>query len=98
MSTFEFTATNGIKFVSRRIDRGMRYGLDNCILHDKDETLIEFYDSRFPHCEYGQFVSRYYLTTLQKHGPECGLDLHGGVGDWKIDAESLQLVLSKLIA
>lgn len=50
----------------------------------------------------GQFVSRYYLGTLTGedgfHGrdhrvEESGLDLHGGVADWQIDADSLAGVI-----
>lgn len=96
MKTFTFTATNGITFLARRVDEGDRYGLDNCLTHPGSDPLIEFYDARHPHCEYGQFVSRYCLSTLQKHNPECGLDLHGGERDWKIDAASVGAVLKAL--
>ena len=44
------------KFNVRIVRAGDRYGRDNCLTHDKDEPLVEFYDSRYPHTEYGQFV------------------------------------------
>jgi hypothetical protein len=95
-NTFTFTAENGIKFTTRRVNEGDRYGLQDCLVHDKQEPLIEFYDTRFPHTEYGQFVTRYNLSTLEGHDPERGLDLFGGEPSWKIDAESLQLTLLAL--
>jgi hypothetical protein len=49
MSTFAFTAENGIPFVARRVDKGENYGRDERIAHQEDDPLIEFYDTRHPH-------------------------------------------------
>ncbi len=54
---------------------------------------MEFYDSRYPHTEHGQFVSRYYASTLLERVKDVGLDLYGGHNDWKIDAEEMNIVL-----
>lgn len=59
----------------------------------EDKALIEFYDSRYPHTPDGQFVSRYYLETLQRNDRRVGLILEGGIEDWRIDAETQAIVL-----
>ena len=52
--------------------KGDKYGLDNCLTHDKDEPMVEFYDLSYPETigEDGQFVSRYSLGTILFEG--CG--------------------------
>jgi len=74
----------GVPFHVRVVCEGGRYGLDNCLTHDKAEPMVEYYDGRS-----GQFVSRYYLDTLRertdKHG-RCGLALDCGVASWSLDA------------
>lgn len=46
--------------------KGDKYGLDNCLTHDKNEPMVEFYDLSYPEKfgEDGQFVSRYCLGTI----------------------------------
>lgn len=91
---FQITATNGITFNTIRVDKGEPYGPSETLIWDKNEPLIEFYDTRFPFTRHGQFISRYYLSSLvDNHDPKKGLNLYGGVDDWKIDAASLQKVL-----
>ena len=93
-----FIAKNGVPFLPRRLNYGDKYGRENCLTHDKSDPLIEFYDTRYKDSDFngGQFVSRYYLSTLLQHKPDTGLNLHGGVPDWKIDAQNLQNVLQSL--
>lgn len=88
------TAANGIRFNVHIVRKGGKYGLDNRLIWDKDEPAVEFYDTRFPHTPLGQFVSSYYVETLIADGPrnECGLNLHGGVADWTIDAVAMSIV------
>ena len=59
----------------------------------ESEHLVEFYDSRYPHTPDGQFISRYYLSTLQEPGSN-GLDLHGGEPEWRVSPRTLALVLA----
>jgi hypothetical protein len=59
----------------------------------EDKALIEFYDSRYPHTPDGQFITRYYLETLQNNNRNAGLILDGGVDDWRIDARTQNMVL-----
>ena len=51
------------------IGKGDRYGRENCLTHDKDDQLVEFWDTK-----HDQFVSRYYRSTLLKGNP-TGLNL-----------------------
>ena len=59
----------------RIVARGDGYGVDDAIVHTESEPLVEFYDGRTqPASRRGQFVSRYYLTTLMGSFPK-GLPL-----------------------
>ena len=72
---------------------GQTYGRDDRLTNDGDEPLLEFYDARFPHTPNGQFVSRYYLSTLsdrQDRPNPGGLDLQGDVATWSVTSESME--------
>lgn len=90
--TITVTADNGVSFTVRRVDCGDTYGLNNCFTHDKPDPLIEFYDAAYSHTEHGQFVSRYYFSTLlEGQGLDGGLCLDGGHPErWSIDAAALR--------
>lgn len=95
MSAHTYTFTDhGIPFLARLLLRGDKYGLDECLTHDDVRPVLEFYDARYPHTAYGQFVSRYRLATLDT----CragGLCLDGGNADaWYIGAENMRAVLN----
>lgn len=66
----------------RLVEKGDKYGLNGCLTHDKGDPLVEFYDTRYKHTDFGQFVSRYYLSTLLKS--ENGLCLQGDVPSWSV--------------
>lgn len=83
---------------------GDAYGRDGCLTYEQTDAdkyngggpLIEFYDEsqddfHFPN---GQFVSRYYSETMAAHAKGYGLDLHGGVPAWKLDAAQVDAVRS----
>jgi len=63
------------------------------------DSLVEFYDLRYPHTADGQFTGgRYYVSTLLASDSEFhGLNLNCGVEAWKIGADSYQLVRSWLM-
>lgn len=89
--------TNGREFLVRVVRKGDRYGLDDCLTHDKPEPLIEFYDLKYAGTKFGergQFVSRYYASTIAKHVPGVGLDLHMGVDGWKVDGPAMVAVIN----
>lgn len=100
MHTLKVTNSNGDEFTVRIVRQGDCYGLNMCLTHDKDEALIEFYDAEYAHTEYGQFVSRYYASTILTHDAvsdyACGLNLDGGIPKWSIDAEQIRVVVSWL--
>jgi len=93
-NTLQITAANGVPFTVRIIRKGDRYGL-NFGLVCGDKPLVEFYDRRYMHTEHGQFVSRYYVSTLlhANHGPKGALCLQGDVPEWTVDAASMASVL-----
>jgi hypothetical protein len=76
----------------RFVRKGNRYGLDLCKTHEEVEPLVEFYDREnagrtFP--DEGQFVSRYYVSTLLKRRGGM-LNLDGGIEAWCISADGMR--------
>lgn len=101
------TITNhetGRKFTVRLVNKGDHYGRNMKLIHDKTDPLVEFYDRNHLHEkspngeDLGQFVSRYYLSTLTgqvRFGKnifdgETGLNLDAGIDAWKIDARGIE--------
>lgn len=88
----------GRRFHVRAVLRGDRYGLNDCLTHDEDKPMIEFYDLTYANQkiwdERGQFVSRYYAETLLEGDTSRGLCLNGGVPGWSVDAAAMNLVLA----
>ena len=84
------------KFNVRVVNKGDKYGRDFCLTHDSDKPLVEFYDVRYPHTEFGQFVSRYYVSTIlgeDGYVPKnSGLNLHGGVPEWTVSEQDMETV------
>ena len=85
------------KYNVRIVRKGDKYGREFCLTYDKDEPLVEFYDSRYPHAEYGQFVSRYYVATIlgtDRYGSgEGGLCLDGGnPNEWSVSEQDMDTV------
>ena len=78
----------GRAFNVRLVRHGDRYGLNNVLVHDKDEPLVEFWDATYENDprftpKLGQFVSRYSLGTLAGSGPR-GIALCGHVPEWTV--------------
>lgn len=72
----------------RVVQKGESYGRQNCLTYEKDEPVVEFYDTRYPFSNLGQFVSRYNLSTLvDTHPYGHGLLLYGGEPSWTISGE-----------
>jgi hypothetical protein len=85
------------KYNVRIVRKGDKYGREFCLTYDKDEPMVEFYDSRYPHAEYGQFVSRYYVATIlgtDRYGSgEGGLCLDGGnPNEWSVSEQDMDTV------
>ena len=96
MSKLLLIKSQGIEFNVRILNEGDKYGLNNCLTHESKKPLVEFYDNRFPHTEFGQFISRYYIDTILNMKNNEGLDLQGGVPDWKINATEMNSVVAWL--
>jgi len=88
------------------VAQGDQYGRDNCLTHDKPDPMVEFYDTKYAGKEgfapHGQFVSRYYLTTLLGldgfgSGPTTGLGLDGGSSGWYVERDELRAALSAVV-
>ena len=92
------TSKTCVRFLVRIMRTGDRYGLDDRLTHDEGpgREMVEFYDTRYPHTKFGQFVSRYYVSTiLSRDGygtGRGGLDLQTDVAAWKIDPEAMDVV------
>lgn len=77
------------------VRKGSRYGRNDCLTHDKDDPLVEFWDLKHADGTFGpggQFVSRYYLSTLFGAGTKRvgGLQLEGSVDAWHITGPCLR--------
>lgn len=79
------------KFFVRIVSMGEKYGRGDCLTHEQQDPLIEFYDSRFmdKFGPRGQFVSRYYCSTIMESDYPTGLSLDGGVPAWGLSADSM---------
>jgi hypothetical protein len=85
------------KFNVRIVRKGDKYGLDFCLTHNKDAALVEFYDTRYPHTEFGQFVSRYYVSTILERDNR-GLCLEGSEPEWSVTASDMAIVRAWLLS
>lgn len=89
-NTMTITNDKGREFTVRVVCEGGEYGRDDCLIHD-GAPMVEFYDRTYANKRSfgprGQFVSRYYLSTLQEGDLAKGIVLDGGHADlWTISA------------
>ena len=101
---------DGRLFGVRILSRGDRYGLNDKLVYGEEKPQVEFYDLHSANKKgfgpNGQFVSRYYLSTLlgldKYGGPPVldgeGLDLMGYEPVWKIPGKSMDRVRAVLQA
>lgn len=85
----------------RLVFQGERYGLEDCLTHDADEPLIEFYDAEQRADKFGprgQFVSRYNASTILSMAPGSGLCLYGGVPAWTAQPNQMAAVIDWAVA
>lgn len=84
-------------FNVRVVRKGDHYGRNDCLEHDEDEPLVEFYDAKWTKFgPRGQFVSRYYLETIMETPTEHGLALDCGVPEWSISKVGMKQVRAYL--
>lgn len=72
------------------VKNGDSYGRNNVLTHDKDDELVEFWDTK-----HDQFVSRYYKSTLLERD-SGGLLLQGDVPEWSISSVGMNEVREML--
>jgi len=87
-------------FNVRIVNTGDTYGLNDCLVNN-GAKLVEFYDKRYLHDSWmgrGQFVSRYYLSTLLSDTYPNGLCLDGGVAECAVSADGMAQVLAYIKA
>lgn len=94
MATLDILS-HGIPFTVRLVQEGEQYGLRDCYTHDNEDPLVEFYDKRYAHTEFGQFITRYSLSTLLDN-TSTGLNLYGGEPQWSIDEKDMKEVVQWL--
>jgi len=86
-------------FNVRIVRQGERYGRNDCLVHDDEKPLVEFFDSKqnlSVFGPYGQFVSRYYCETILAGDYPQGLCLDGGVPAWSISTKGMRSVIQFL--
>ena len=94
---------NAIPWTVRVVNDGDHYGLNMALIHE-GEPMVEFYDGRYPHAHdtdgnvLGQFVSRYYLSTLTARDPSYGLNLEGQVDEWSASSQMMHNVMEWVTA
>ena len=88
----KFKNDDGVEFAVRLVYSGDKYGHGFNLTYDKSEPAVEFYDTEYPHTQYGQFITRYNLSVLLPL--TSGLDLAGDVPRWKIDHATMAKILS----
>lgn len=108
-NSMRITNLEGRHFNVRIVRIGDHYGRDDCLTHgekmgEDSSPLVEFYDLSYTlkFGPRGQFVSRYYVSSILGKceflgkGLEAemgiGLDLDGGVAGWDIDADAMDVV------
>jgi len=83
----------GKPFNIRVVLKGERYGREDCLVHDEEDPLVEFYDASFAgDGSRGQFITRYYLSTLKKK-PDQGIILEGSEPRWIVSAGNVQTAI-----
>ena len=88
----------GISFNVKIIKKWDKYGKDDSLTYDGNVPLVEFYDARYAEDgrfdPEGQFVSRYYKSTLLEHNTQYALNLQGGVPDWIVPSWEMEKVIN----
>lgn len=89
----------GVPFNVRLLPAGGKYGLSGKLVADK--PMVEFYDARYHHTGHGQFIARYYVSTLLEFSGALqartgGLVLNASVPGWTLDSAALIHVLEWL--
>lgn len=77
-----------MRFNTKIIGTGDRYGRADCLTND-GAPMIEFYDPRYQHGPLGQFVQRYYVSTILQNDSWGALTLQGDIPEWSVSAHDM---------
>lgn len=81
------------KWNVRVVNIGDKYGRNMC-LTNITAPMVEFYDVRYSHTQYGQFISRYYITTiLSENEYPTGLCLDTSIPEWQVSSDDMDAVI-----
>ena len=86
-------------FNVRLVRHRLLSGITACLVYDRDEPSVEFYDARQSADVFGsrgQFVSRYLVSTLLTHSPSEGLLLDTGSPEWCVSASGMREVVAHI--
>lgn len=91
----------GRSFNVRLVREGERYGLNDCLVHDKADPLVEFWDATYEHDPrftpgLGQFASRFYLSTLIERRSFHALALCGHEPAWTVTGGNVMEALAAI--
>lgn len=90
----DITNDFGITFRARIVKKGDSHGLKDCLVYEKVNPKVEFYDTRnMIEPNLGQFVSEYFVHTLidQQEYPK-GLVLDVGIPAWRLSQKNMKEV------
>ena len=91
--------TKTMDFAVRVVRKGDNYGLNGCLTHDEENPLVEFYDAEYDFTKYGQFVSRYYVSTIvedENRLIQNGLNLDGGIAKWSLTGDQMKDAINQI--
>lgn len=91
-------AVTGLTWALKLVQVGDKYGAGDKLVNDSKESFVEFYDTRYPHTPLGQFVSRYYSSTLLETSADKGLNLYGGVPSWVVSSAAMNAAKEWLVS
>lgn len=86
-------------FTIRVVSKGQKYGLNNCLTHDSHDHLVEFYATKWASKEFGvfgQFLSRYYFSTILDSKYPSGLRLWGDDDSTTLTADEMAQIKAVL--
>lgn len=103
MILFQFDNTGYAPLFVRIVTPGEKFGRDNVLINFNIESLIEFYDARFPDAALnesvpGQFITRYHMSTLMDRSVNP-LMLQSDVQAWSANLttmRALNVILSAM--
>lgn len=80
-----------LTWLVRLVEPGDTYGKDFCLTNKGNEPYVEFYDIRYSHTDFGQFVQRYYKSSIMTE-VASGLCLDFSEPEWAVSERCMDKV------